>query len=89
MRVRSGFLDGGIARDIPFTQITAIRTAIIAQQGDGTGIPYYDIQLLLANGKPLTVGRTIRNKHEAEWLVSEMKRLVGLGRPKAMAAAAR
>jgi len=88
LRVRSGFLDGGITREIPFAQITAVQTAITAQQGQATGTPYYDIQLL-ADSERITLGKTIRDKHEAEWLVSEMKRRIGLERPKAMAAAAR
>jgi hypothetical protein len=88
LKVRSGFLDGGMTREIPFAQITAVQTAITAQQGQATGTPYYDIQLL-ADSERITLGKTIRDKHEAEWLVSEMKRLIGLERPKAMAATAR
>jgi hypothetical protein len=65
-----------------------ITTPIRAQQGQGQGTPYYDIILVSRDGKKITLGKTIRDKREAEWLASEMKRLIGIGRPKAAAATA-
>jgi len=34
--------------------------------------------MTLRDGKKLTLGRTLRDKLETEWLVSEMRRLAGL-----------
>jgi hypothetical protein len=42
------------------------------------GTPYYDIELTLADGKKLTLGRFLRDKHETTWLISEMRRLAGV-----------
>ena len=48
------------------------------QQGGATGTPFYDIELTNRYGKKLTLGRTLRNKEEADWLVAEMRRIAGL-----------
>jgi hypothetical protein len=64
--------------------IESITTKITAQQGGSTGTPYYDIQMALrGRTMNITLGRTLRNKHEADWLVEEMQRLAG-AKPKGM-----
>jgi hypothetical protein len=83
--VQSGLLGGGKVRQIPFSEIASINDRITAQQGGGSGTPYYDIELTLRDGKKLTLGRTLCDKHEAAWLVEEMRRLAGL-HPKSMTA---
>ena len=87
VRVRAGLLGMGSTQEISCAQIAKIQAAITAQQGGATGTPYYDIQLVQADGKKITLGKTIREKQEADWLVSEMTKLAG-GKPKAMSAAA-
>jgi hypothetical protein len=42
--------------------------------------PYYDLIILLKNGKRVTVGRSMRDKREAEWLALTMKNALGLVR---------
>jgi len=84
LRVRSGLVGQGRIQEVPFSEIGEIRSAITSQQGGATGTPYYDIQLIKTDGKKLTLGKTIRDRQEVDWLVAEMKRLAG-GR--AMAAA--
>lgn len=76
--LQSGLLGGGKMRQIALADIANITDKITAQQGGGTGTPYYDIEMTLRDGKKLTLGKTVRNKHEVEWLVSEMRRLSGL-----------
>jgi hypothetical protein len=88
LRVRMGILGSGKTQEIPLSQITKFQNAITAQQGGATGTPYYDIQLLTSGGKTITLGKTLRNKQEADWLVSEMQRLMG-AKPLAMSAGAR
>ncbi len=73
VRVQSGLLGGGKWREYPKSQILDIQALITAQQGGSTGTPYYDIRLLQTEHQNVTLGRTIRDKDEAEWLVSEMK----------------
>ena len=88
LRLQSGLLGGGKVREIAVSDIASITDRIGAQSGNGTGTPYYDIELNLTDGKKLTLGRSLRDKHEVEWLVSEMNRLAGMGE-KTMVAGAR
>ena len=88
LTLQSGLLGGGKAREIAFSEIASISDKIGAQMGGGTGTPYYDIELTLRNGNKLTLGRTLRDKHETEWIVSEMRRLVD-AQAKTMTASAR
>jgi len=82
LRLQSGLLGGGKVREIGLSEIASITDRIGAQSGNGTGTPYYDIELNLTNGKKLTLGRSVRNSHEVEWLVREMSRLAGVGERK-------
>ncbi len=85
LRLQSGLLGGGKIQEFPLADIESITDKIAAQQGGATGTPYYDIELRLRTGKKVTLGRTLRNKRETEWLVQEMRRLAGLT-PQHMAA---
>jgi hypothetical protein len=78
LTVQSGLLGGGKAQQFPFAEISSISDKIRAQQGSSTGIPYYDIELALRDGEKITIGQTLRDKRETEWLVQEMRRLAGL-----------
>ncbi len=78
LTLQSGLLGGGKVQQIALADIANITDKITAQQGGGTGTPYYDIEMTLRSGKKLTLGRTVPDKHEVEWLVSEMRRLAGL-----------
>lgn len=78
LTLQSGLLGGGKVQQIALSDIATIADKITAQQGGDTGTPYYDIEMTLRDGKKLTLGRTVRDKHEVEWLVSEMRRLAGL-----------
>ena len=74
VRVQSGLFGSGKWREFPKTQILDIQAVITAQQGGSDGTPYYDIRLLQTEHQNTTLGRTIRDKNEAEWLVAEMKK---------------
>ena len=76
LQVRSGLLGSGKTQAIPFTEIAKIQTAITAQQGGGSGTPYYDIQLIRTTGMQVTLGKTVCNKHEAEALALQMQSLI-------------
>jgi hypothetical protein len=73
--LQSGLLGGGSVQRIALSDVASIGDKITAQQGGGTGTPYYDIELTMRSGKKITLGHTLRDKHETEWLVSEMQRL--------------
>jgi hypothetical protein len=77
IRVKIGFLNGGKWQEFSKSQVLDIQSVITSQQGGSTGTPYYDIHLLQTEHKNLTIGQTIRNKDEALWIVSEMKRALG------------
>ena len=83
--LQDGFLGGGKLRRFAFSEIASIGSAIKSQQGGGAGTPYYDIELTLRSGKKVTLGRTIPNHQEVDWLLEEMRRLTGL-QPKSMTA---
>ena len=85
--VQDGLLGGGKVRRYALSEITSITSAIKSQQGGGTGTPYYDIELTLHTGKKVTLGRTLGNKQEVDWLLEEMRQLAGL-QAKAAAASA-
>jgi hypothetical protein len=74
VRLQSGLCRGGKWREFPKSQILDIQAVITAQQGGASGTPYYDIRLLQTEHENVTLGRTIRDKNEAEWLVAEMKK---------------
>jgi hypothetical protein len=76
--VQDGYLGGGKVRRFEFSEIASIGSAIKSQQGGSTGTPYYDIELTLRSGRKITLGRTLRNKQEVDWLMGEMRRLTGL-----------
>jgi hypothetical protein len=76
LSLQAGLLGGGKVHQIPLAEIASIGDKIGAQQGGGTGTTYYDIELALRDGTKLTLGRILEDKHEVEWLVQEMKRLV-------------
>jgi hypothetical protein len=75
---RDGWLGGGKSRQIARADISAIDCRITAQQGGSTGTPYYDIELRQKDGSKVTLGHSLRDKQETEWLVQEMRRLSGL-----------
>jgi hypothetical protein len=78
LTLQSGLLGGGTVQQITFSDIATITDKINGQQGGGTGTPYYDIEMTLRDGRKLTLGRSLRDKRETEWLMSEMRRLTGL-----------
>ncbi|MFI5113536.1 MAG: hypothetical protein ACHP7J_00225 [Terriglobales bacterium] len=85
LKLQAGMLGGGKVREVPFSEIASIGSKIAAQQGGGTGTPYYDIEMVTTAGRHFTLGRTLRSKQETEWLVEKMQQLTGLQK-KAMAA---
>ncbi len=83
--MQDGLLGGGKIQRFALSDMASIASKIGSQQGGGTGTPYYDIELSLRNGKKVTLGRTLKNKQEVDWLIEEMRRVTGL-QPKAMTA---
>ncbi len=88
LRVCSGLFGRGKFQEIPAGEISGVDAQIRSQQGGATGTPYYDILLTKADGNKVTLGQTIRDKEEAEWIVLQIKNNLGLQPTKASAAAA-
>lgn len=86
--LRSGLLGTGSVQHIPLSEVASIQAAITAQQGGATGTPYYDIQLVKTDGKKVTLGKTLRYKQEANWLIAEMSRLIQPASQQTLAAGA-
>jgi hypothetical protein len=76
--VRGGLLSLGPRHLVPCSDITEIDIPIGMQMGNAQGTPYYNIQLVCSDGRKFTAGQSLRDKQEAEWLVAEMKKAVGL-----------
>ncbi len=49
-------------------------TASLGMQAEGKGC--YDITVVRKNGKKINVGRSIRDKREAEWLAATIKQAI-------------
>jgi hypothetical protein len=42
------------------------------------GRPYYDIVAVTKNGRKVTAGHSVRDKHEAEWLAATVQHALRL-----------
>jgi hypothetical protein len=83
--VQDGLLGGGKIERYGFSELGSVSSKITSQQGGATGTPYYDIEVKLRIGKTVKIGYTLKNKQEVDWLMEEMRRMIGL-EPKAKAA---
>jgi hypothetical protein len=62
-------------RTLPSAEVADVISAIGMQAG---AIPYYDVVVRQKDGEKLTAGRSVRDKHEAEWLAVTIKKALGL-----------
>ena len=76
--VQQGWLGGGKTTLIPLDQVASITDRVTAQQGGASGTCYYDITLTQRDGKTVTLGHTLRDRQEKDWLVAEITRLTNL-----------
>jgi hypothetical protein len=52
---------------------------VVARLGMQAGATaYYDIRIIGKGRQSVTASRSIRDKHEAEWLAATMKRAIGV-----------
>jgi len=84
--VHGGLFSMGPRHVVPCSEITEIRIPIGMQTGNASGTPYYNIELVCCDGQKLVAGQNLRDKQEAEWLVGEMKKAVGMHTHEAAAA---
>ncbi len=70
-----GLLGLGLTRRIAVDDIEDVILNIGMQSGSTA---YYDIRLVLRDGKQLHAGSSLRDKREAAWLVEQMKTRLGL-----------
>jgi hypothetical protein len=78
VQTRKGLLGLGPTRAIPCSDIDSIMMPIGSYEESSAGTAYYDIKLQLNNGEQVVLANAIRNKREAEWLITKMKELLGL-----------
>jgi hypothetical protein len=60
---------------VPSAEVADVIAAIGMQAG---AIPYYDIIIQKKDGKRVTAGHSVRDRHEAEWLAVTIKKALGL-----------
>ena len=65
----------GGERALPSAEVADISATIGMQAG---AIPYYDVVVRQKDGKKVTAGSSVRDKHEAEWLAVTIKKALGL-----------
>ena len=73
VKVTSGFLWLGVSKVIPCSQVGDIQLSIGMQSGGRSGTPYYNIELITNGKRKVSLGRSIKNKRQAEWLATAMK----------------
>jgi hypothetical protein len=83
LAVASGYISPGSDCSLTAPEIADISTTIGMQAGT---TPYYDVVIILKNGKKVIAGRSVRDKREAEWLAITMKKTLGLDSARASAA---
>jgi hypothetical protein len=75
LRLAKGIGSPGRERTLPSADVADVVAAIGMQAG---AIPYYDVVVRQKDGKKLTAGSSVRDKHEAEWLAVTIKQALGL-----------
>ena len=70
----TGYLSSGRERVLSASEIADV-TASIGMQA-GTTV-YYDVVVVRKNGKKIRVGRSVRDKREAEWLAGTIRKALG------------
>ena len=72
-RVKGGILGLGGTQRLAVEEIKSVESKISMQHGSGSGTPYYEIRLIPQSGRPVVVGRYIKNKRELDWLLEEIR----------------
>jgi hypothetical protein len=75
--VKGGILGSGPTQRLEVEAIKSVESKITMQHGSGSGTPYYEIRLIPRSGRPVVVGRYIKNKRELDWLLGEIREAVG------------
>jgi len=78
LRVRRAMLGAGRVRMLAAAEIASIDLHISMQTQGRYGTPYYELRARLKSGRTVTLGNGVRNKRHAEWLVLQMRALIGL-----------
>jgi len=73
VKVTSGFLWLGVSKVIPCSQVEEIQISIGMQSGGRSGTPYYNVELITHAKKKVSLGRSIKDKRQAEWLATAMQ----------------
>lgn len=74
--LRGSLLGLTTSHRVACSDIADLRLDVGMQTGGATGTPYYDITLILKNGRKRTAGGQIRNKREALWVMNKMKEAI-------------
>jgi hypothetical protein len=70
----TGYLSTGKERTLAKSEIADVVAAIGMQAGTTV---YYDVTVVRKNGKKIKVGRSVRDKREAEWLAARIRSALG------------
>jgi hypothetical protein len=70
----TGYLFPGRERTLQASEVADVVASIGMQAGTTV---YYDVAVVRKNGKKIKVGRSVRDKREAEWLAGTIKKALG------------
>ncbi|HKT61051.1 MAG TPA: hypothetical protein VJQ46_13455 [Gemmatimonadales bacterium] len=71
--IANGWLVPGRERTLRAGEIKGVTTRIASQQGT---TPFYDITIDTTAGERVAAGRSVRDKHEAEWLAATIAKAI-------------
>lgn len=66
-----GYLVTGAGRTIAVGEVADVKPRLAVQAG---ATPYYDVSIVLKDGKTVAAGTGVRDKREAEWLATAVKK---------------
>ena len=69
----TGYLSPGRERTLHGSEIADVIVSIGMQAGTTV---YYDVAIVRKNSKKIKVGRSVRDKREAEWLAATIKKAI-------------
>ncbi len=75
---RNTILGLGRVHQIPCADVAELKLSVGMQTGGGSGTPYYDIQLVNRAGRRFKLGGELKDKHEADWIIVQIKKAAGL-----------
>jgi len=73
LTTRSAILGVARTRSFDLASITGFELKVGMQTGGGSGTPYWDIHLIDRGGRSVKICGELKDRHEADWIVAQLK----------------